>query len=101
LSPKGRCRLYIERRRDRQHTERRGRDRKRRQTVLTSSPLPLERHPKNDGTLNESSVSFDERVAELELGEEVDRDELEGAGDTLEDPETEGDVEPDFEGGDV
>lgn len=66
--------------------------------MLTSSPLALERHTEDDCALDESGMSLDERCAN---GEEVERDELEGTSEALEDPETEGNVEPDLKGRDV
>lgn len=71
--------------------------------VLPGGPAAggVERDAKDNGALDELSVGLDEGVAEDEGAEEGDGEELDEAGDALDSPEADGDVEPRAELGDV
>lgn len=69
--------------------------------MLTGSPVTLEGYTKDDGAVNEGGVRLAEGGAKVEAREEVDREELEEPGGTLECPDGDGCPDPGAESGDV
>lgn len=64
---------------------------------LFTFPSSFEWDSEDDGSFDKSCSSFDEGRTEFELSEETDRDELNHTCETFEDPESNGNVEPDGE----